>query len=162
MVTKNFASLVTMALTGDNSSLINYDGQTTSVPSTYIVESFKTDLLNKNYSELKGVIGAILALGSGNTPAAVDDLTLNNVIDDYTVVSQTHTLFSKQISDTMCVYSRTVKNTSDAPLTISEMGIFIGHNSWQLSAMVARDVLDTPVVLQPGKKYTFTMTIALD
>ena len=81
-------------------------------------------------------------------------------MSNYTVVAQTHTTFSRYNANAFII-TRTIQNPSLAePLTIKEIGLF-GGSGRQLY-MIAREVLDEPVILQPGEKHAFTMTIALD
>lgn len=132
--------------------------------STYIIDHSNSfygtgkDKLGTDYSD--GATGCYLLLGSGSTPPAIDDYKLESLVSNYTVLTQTHTTFT-EYSATAFVITRTIQNPSLAePLTIKEIGLFGGTG--QQLYMIAREVLDEPVVLQPGEKHSFTMTIALD
>lgn len=116
------------------------------------------DKLNTDYSNASR--GCYLLIGAGATPPTIDDYKLESLVSNYTVLAQTHTTFSKY-SASAFIITRTIQNPSTTePLTIKEVGLF-GGTSAQLY-MIAREVLDEPVILQPGEKHAFTMTIGLE
>ena len=58
------------------------------------------------------------------------------------------------------IVSITVENVTAENITVSEMGLFAAaHYSGNTVLMIAREVLDTPVIIEPGVARTFTMTI---
>lgn len=99
-----------------------------------------------------------LLFGSGNSNASIDDYKLESLVTDYSVL--THSKVSIGAYDTLCiVFSRTIQANSD--ITIKEYGVVsvsIGGDA----LLLAREILPEPVVLQPGAKHTFTMTISLE
>lgn len=99
-----------------------------------------------------------LLLGSGDSSASVDDYKLESLVTDYSVF--THSKTSLGTYDTLCtVFSRTIKANSN--ITIKEYGV-VSVDSRGNALLLAREVLPEPVVLQPGEKHTFTMTIGLE
>ena len=158
MVTKNFISIVQSALTWSSQEVKRIDE---SLHDTRFSDSFdgvSPDKSNTDYSD--GSYGCCLLVGAGTTPPTIDDYKLDSLVSNYTVVAQTHTTFSGYNANAFII-TRTIQNPSLAePLTIKEVGLF-GGSGRQLY-MIAREVLDEPVVLQPGEKHAFTMTIALD
>ena len=99
-----------------------------------------------------------LLFGSGNSSASIDDYKLENLITDYSVL--THSKTSIGTYDTLCtVFSRTIEANSN--ITIKEYGVVSVDNNGN-TLLLAREVLPEPVVLQPGEKHTFTMTISLE
>lgn len=99
-----------------------------------------------------------LLLGTGDTPESPEDYKLAELITDYTVLSSTKTL-SGEYGKEAVIYSRVIQ-AGESGLTIKEQGLVLGLSGF--SILIARDVLPEPVVLQPGEKHTFTMTIGLE
>lgn len=158
MVTKNFISIVQGGLKRTGAKVKQTDG---SLESAVFENSFygqDKDRLNTDYSN--GSYGCYLLIGAGATPPTIDDYKLDSLVSNYTVLAQTHTLFG-QYGSSAFIITRTIQNPSSAePLTIKEVGLFGGNNT-QLY-MIAREVLDEPIILQPGEKHAFTMTIGLE
>ena len=99
-----------------------------------------------------------LLFGSGNSNASIDDYKLESLVTDYSVL--THSKVSIGAYDTVCtVFSRTIQANSN--ITIKEYGV-VSVSSGGDALLLAREVLPEPVVLQPGEKHTFTMTISLE
>ena len=158
MVTKNFISIVQAGLqrASGRVKLINGSMSTTNFDDSFYVNG--EDRLNTDYSS--GSYGSYLLIGAGATPPTIDDYKLESLISNYKVLAQTHTTFSKY-SASAFIITRTIQNPNTTePLTIKEVGLF-GGDSTQLY-MIAREVLDEPVILQPGEKHAFTMTIGLE
>lgn len=99
-----------------------------------------------------------LLLGTGDTPESPEDYKLAELTTDYTVLSSTKTL-SGEYGKEAVIYSRVIQ-AGESGLTIKEQGLVLGLSGF--SILIARDVLPEPVVLQPGEKHTFTMTISLE
>ena len=158
MVTKNFISIVQRALTGSSKKVKRIDK---TFYSTNFSDSFSegsTDKLNTDYSN--GSFGCCLLVGAGTTPPTIDDYKLDSLVSNYTVLAQTHITFSKYSANAFII-TRTIQNPSSTePLTIKEVGLFGGDG--EKLYMIAREVLDEPVILQPGEKHAFTMTIGLE
>ena len=158
MVTKNFISIVQAGLNYSGGQIKQTDERLNSANFSSSFHGKDRDRLSTDYSN--GAYGCYLLIGAGATPPTIDDYKLESLISNYAVLAQTHITFSKYSANAFII-TRTIQNPSSAePLTIKEVGLFGGSGS-QLY-MVAREVLDEPVVLQPGEKHAFTMTIALD
>lgn len=103
-----------------------------------------------------------LILGSGTAAVKSTDYAINEVTN-YDVIDQALTTNMKKYSADVLNIHKTIKNTSDKDLVITEMGIFLfytrdgGHESY----MIAREVIP-PVVVGPGKKKSFTMTLCAE
>lgn len=156
MVNKNFSRIMSLGLGASSVILKSYSNDDVFSQINNISSAFKKDSLATDYDT--STTGCSIFIGSGNAAASIDDIKLDTIMSNYTVVAQTHSLIS-EYSDTSFVVTRTVQNTTSDPLTIGEIGLF-GYCT-QLF-MFAREVLDEPVILQPGKKHTFTMTISLE
>lgn len=158
MITYNLISAITMVFSDTTSFLFkNFDGTNQNwanrnLPSAF----FSTDKTAKSYSELSSGDGMSLLLGSGTTPAVGTDYKLEAIESEYSVIVQNHNVFTGQYGNQIMVVNRVIQNISGSPITINEMGLF----GYQI--LFAREVLSEPVVLQPGEKHTFTMTISLE
>lgn len=99
-----------------------------------------------------------LLLGSGDSNASIDDYKLESLLTDYSVLA--HSKTSIGTYDTLCtVFSRTIE--ANANITIKEYGV-VGVDNSGNALLLAREILPEPVVLQPGEKHTFTMTMSLE
>lgn len=158
MVTKNFISIVQEGFTRSSKQIKQTDGTLYYTDFSDSFDGEGKDRFNTDYSN--GSSGCSLLIGAGATPPTIDDYKLESLISNYTVLAQTHTTFS-EYSASAFIITRTIQNPNTTePLTIKEVGLFGGSNT-QLY-MIAREVLDEPVILQPGEKHAFTMTIGLD
>lgn len=99
-----------------------------------------------------------LLFGTGDTPESPEDYKLAELTTNYTTLSSTKTL-STQYGKDVAIYTRVIQ-AGESVLTIKEQGLVIGLSGF--SILIARDVLPEPVVLQPGEKHTFTMTMGLE
>lgn len=158
MVTKNFISIVQAALIWSNQQVKRINEYLYNASFSDSFGETSANKLNTDYSD--GSYGCCLLVGAGATPPTIEDYKLENLVSNYTVVAQTHTTFSGYNANAFLI-TRTIQNSSSAePLTIKEVGLF-GGDGGQLY-MIAREVLDEPVILQPGEKHSFTMTIGLE
>lgn len=156
MITNNFMTTITSVFRGSSVAvpIKTYTGESGSIYSNYISNSFSSDLTFKDYPS-SNWDGCYLLLGSGDSAEVSDAYALDSVVTDYTVLNQTHA-FTTSYGANVMVISRIIENSSGGELTIKELGLF-GANY-----MIAREVLDEPVILAPGERYTFTMTIGLE
>lgn len=99
-----------------------------------------------------------LLLGTSDTPESPEDYKLAELTTDYTVLSSTKTV-SGAYGKEVAIYTRVIQ-AGESGLTIKEQGLVMGLSGF--NALIARDVLPAPVVLQPYEKHTFTMTISLE
>nr|DAE96934.1 MAG TPA: hypothetical protein [Bacteriophage sp.] len=158
MITKNFmACIISKTDTSLNVSAKKVDGE-------YITQGYGNignflGLASGNGLDYSGAGQSMrLLFGSGNSSASIDDYKLENLITDYSVL--THSKTSIGTYDTLCtVFSRTIEANSN--ITIKEYGVVSVDNNGN-TLLLAREVLPEPVVLQPGEKHTFTMTISLE
>ena len=158
MVNKNFISIVQSALTWSSQEAKRIDESLYYTRFSNSFDGASPNKPNTGYSD--GSYGCCLLVGAGTTPPTIDDYKLDSLVSNYTVVAQTHKTFSGYNANAFII-TRTIQNTSSAePLTRNDVVLFVGDGN-QLY-MIAREVLDEPVVLQPGEKHAFTMTIALD
>lgn len=159
MLTNNFAGLVGLNC---QSSSANYnvckttDGKPASGGYSWLRSIMPNSLLLKN-APSSSATGVYIVLGTGATPA---DISLENVTEDYEIITQTKDVPLKFSSSIMTI-TRVIRNTGNAPLTISEVGLYASYSGGFMGAMMlAREVIE-PVTLQPGEKHSFTMDICV-
>lgn len=105
--------------------------------------------------------GHWMVFGEGNTPVESSDISIESPITDgFIVISQTSNI-PYIYSSTIMTVTRIIQNTSSAPITISEVGLY-GDNTSTDTIMLAREVLDEPITLQPGEKHSFTMDLCVE
>lgn len=164
MLTNNFAGLVSLNCQGTST---NYKVcKTTSnvdVQATYgwLRSIMPNSLLLKDAPSSDSLTGIYLVLGKGTTPATAADIKLENVTEDYEVITQTKDVPLK-FSSSMMNITRVIRNTGNTPLTISEVGLYVSYaNAFTGAMMLAREVIE-PVTLQPGEKHSFTMDLCVE
>lgn len=163
MLTNNSAGLISVNL---QSTSGNYDvcktteGKSASASYSWLKQLFSTLLPLKNVPS-SSATGVYLVLGTGTTPATVADIKLENVTEDYEIVTQTKAIPPK-FSSSMINITRVIQNTGNAPLTISEVGLYASYaNAFTGAIMLAREVIE-PVTLQLGEKHSFTMDLCVE
>ncbi len=155
MITNNLISLMSGIFSATvGFTLKNLQGSEQSWSNRSYYEMFTNDLPYKDYNADEA--GCYLLLGSGDTTPTSVDYKLDSVQSDYSVLTQNHVVYTNVYTNQLFIITRIIQNTSDNPLTIKELGLC----GWKI--LFARDVLPEPVILQPGEKHTFTMTISLE
>lgn len=163
MLTNNFAGLVSLNCQGTSG---NYDvcktteGKSASASYLWLKQLFNALLPLKN-APSSSATGIYLVLGTGTTLATAADIKLENVTEDYEIVTQTKDIPLK-FSSSIITITRVIRNTGNAPLTISEVGLYASYaNAFTGAMMLAREVIE-PVILQPGEKHSFTMDLCVE
>ena len=164
MLTNNFAGLVSLNCI-NNSGNYNVCKNTnnTDVKASYswLRSIMPNSLLLKNAPSDNRSNGVYLVLGTGTTPATAADIKLENVTEDYEVITQTKDS-PLTFSSSIITITRVIRNTGNAPLTISEVGLYASlANAFTGAIMLAREVIE-PVTLQPGEKHSFTMDLCVE
>lgn len=162
MLTNNYASLLSLSIgtKSDNLSVCkDINGGTVSPNKTWLATILQYSLAIISGGG-KAQHGHWMVFGEGNTPVESSDISVESPITDgFTVISQTSNIPYIYSSTAMTV-TRIIQNTSSAPITISEVGLY-GANSSTETIMLAREVIE-PVTLQPGEKHSFTMDICVE
>lgn len=163
MLTNNYAGLVSLNC---QSRSDNYDvcktteNKTASASYSWLKQLFSALLPLKN-APSSSATGIYLVLGTGTTPATAADIKVENVTEDYEIVTQTKDIPLK-FSSSIITITRVIRNTGNAPLTISEVGLYANYaNAFIGAMMLAREVIE-PITLQPGEKHSFTMDICVE
>lgn len=96
--------------------------------------------------------------GTGATPAKKADISLESVITSgLEIASGAVPLFSEPSAGVYEVSGTyAVKNTTDADITISEVGYFGSFGASYKPVLYERTVLDMPITIEPGLTKTIT------
>ena len=113
-----------------------------------------------------------LVVGSGTTPVTDDDYKLDAPITTLKAVSATTSCKTDDtgatLSPTSFTVTTTYRNDTEAPVTVNEIGIMIPvgykysasgdvNNNALSSCLIYREVLETPVTIEPGQLRTFSI-----
>ncbi len=177
MITKNFIPAISFVTTSDRGSatMNRIDGTLDNVVfsgGSYLgINEFLQGLYNKK-SSYNGQIastpyGMFVFVGNGTTPATKDDVNLESHIpysDAELCVNVSNVSYIRS-QDTFLIFTVTLENKSDAPITITEDGLFFRPNSgnyiyFPYNYMLARETFD-PVTIESGQIKTITMTIKI-
>lgn len=136
---------------GEEQPLSNY-----SYPNNFLNNLKET----KNYDVPDGV-GIVLGTGIGEVTKG--DYCLFELWSDYDIISQSYIpaySASYRNTDDIMYFSKTIKNTSNLPVTITEVGLVCRYNS-AARILLIHDVLDTPLTLEPDETGTVTVRVAI-
>lgn len=154
MITTNVLSALKASYSGINSSGKDFNGNSLIIDMNQSSNFRGADYKYVTYPE-ENWDGIYLLIGSGNSEESINSYRLDSVISNYMCISQMHTL-DTEFNNNLLTVVRTIQNTSTEEFTIKEVGLFAANY------MVARELLETPITIQPGEKYTLSMTIGLE
>lgn len=108
-----------------------------------------------------------IVLGSGSTPATIDDFRVQNPITTGFSNTTVKTFTRTSANGAEIVYQTVLTNTSSGPISIAEIGsVGIAYQASTGGAvgyfLVDRTVLDTPIVIPAGESKTLEYTIRLN
>lgn len=147
MITTNVLCALKANYSGTNPRGKTFNGDLSISISMNQGSNFGSDLKYTTYPE-SNWDGIYLLVGSGDSEESINSYRLDSVISSYTCVSQTHTL-DTNFNNNLLTVVRVIQNTSTENITIKEVGLFAANY------MVAREVLETPITIQPGEKIHF-------
>ncbi len=104
-----------------------------------------------------------LEVGENGTPAVASNYRLLAILsnDYFDVLSQT-TSYEPDFTGVYAIITRVLRNKTTKPVTIREIGLYVKGDVNNATFMIAREVLDVPVTMQPGEKYSFTLSLGID
>ena len=169
MLTRNFVSMFKISTVSreDTITIANVEGNTKKYPTNAVstLKSFPSSTEITNIPQNC----CVLAIGNGSTPPTANNIKLASEIDTgFSVVSQA--TYVSDFSNSFATITRVIKNTSDTDIIVKEIGIIgsgFGHNSGGYGEftghfLIAREVLDAPVTIQPGEKHSFTIDLCTE
>lgn len=101
-----------------------------------------------------------LYVGTGTSEVKSSDYAMTNRNAGLTLLNRTGTNGDRQINpdnDFIGIFTATYKNDTNADISVSEVGLCSEAENWYV--LMAREVLDAPIVIAPGETYTFSMYI---
>ena len=109
----------------------------------------------------------MLVIGYNDTAPTYNDTSLKSLCDrGFEVLSQTTVYTANTYDGELALITRVIKNTSDVTMYVREVGIygywFDKNTSSGNNFMIAREVLSEPVIIQPGEKHAFTISLCVD
>lgn len=127
---------------------------------TYVYHARKTPCKKgKNASTIVSSSNGCVAFGDGDTPPTLDDYQLSgNHFTTYetTIANQVYPDSNKSVS----IY--TITNTGTSAFTIKEIGLFVSpYSNGNQMGLVFREVLDSPVTIEPGGVGQVTLTLGV-
>lgn len=166
MLTRNFMYMLAVDMgVGTNqdtsigmpASLINIEGNAISsfIPALGTASGGNYVFNSANFSKAK------LVIGTGNTAEKSTDYCLESKITegyDCTPLSRQYIQTDKK--DAIYVYG-VITNTGDSAITVSEVGfeVYDSVNTVSTYFLMARQVLDKPVTIEPGEAKTFNVRL---
>ena len=174
MITKNFIPAISFATsaTSGAAELNRIDGTLDKITwsgSSYGINDLYGGFYTKKTS-YNGPIantpnGIFIFVGNGTTKATKDDVNLESHIpysDTELCVNVSNVSFIRS-QETFLIFTVTLENKTDSPITITEDGLFFRPPSgnWlnnPYNYMLARETFD-PVTIESGQIKTITMTI---
>lgn len=157
MLCTGYYDLMNATLFNTTTSSKTIKGGTTSFSKSYD-RSYSQTVSTANYTT-SSTTGFSFFAGTGSTPAAVTDYKLENVLDS-SLVNYSLPSGQKYQDDQNKLnvkLARTFTNVSDETQTITELGVFYAYSS--AFVLLSREVLNEPIVLEPGESITIQATL---
>lgn len=163
MITNNFRKILNYMFKNERllveNNMVGLDGKIItgtngdSIPSAWLNTS-KQAILTSDTTATQGVF---IAYGNGTTGATSNDYKLESEITNLTLLGN-----FVSITDNGYIVSSSVKNTLGGSITVKELGVFETSKSEygdRSTFMLIRNVLETPITINPNETKTFTITI---
>ncbi len=144
--------------------------QTTFYRGTAVFKDFtNTDstVSSNNWSIFTSSDNKRFYVGYGTTAPTSSDYSMEDLDTDLTQISiiKTPNASISYSDDFVCSYTATYKNNTENNIVITEIGFgfyntYGGYSSDDRNVLLAREVLETPVTIEPNKSYSFSITIS--
>ena len=156
MLTKNFYSLMRIALGKINSEVTSLQNAASTVPFSSS-NWYGTFGLMSSYDENAY---QYVRFGNGTTPATVNDYNLESPIVENISVTNPSAPTTEQ-TDSYISWTVTFGVLASVETTISEIGLIsrVYRSNGVMTTLVDRTVLDTPVTIPAGQSKQITYTI---
>lgn len=164
MLTRNFMYMLAVDMgvvqntsSGMPASLTNIEGSAISsfIPALSTASGGNYVFNDTNFSKAK------LVIGMGNTAEKSTDYCLESKITEgYDCSSLSRRYIQTDKKDAIYVYG-VITNTGDSAITVSEVGLemYDSVNTVSSYFLMARQVLDKPVTIEPGEAKTFNVRL---
>lgn len=115
-----------------------------------------TSVFRLNYTDANTVSGVVL--GDGDTPPTLTDYCLSgNMITDFTATTAVSTAVNNGKLDIIATYN--ITNTGGSAFTIKEIAITFAPGGAR--AMLSRELLATPLTIEPGNTGVLTYKVEI-
>ena len=150
---------------GTSVKVMSLSGSTSDVPCTVLslLGNFpsSTQRLSADHNT------CILVIGSGDVATSDSDRSLRSPFTaGFDVLSQTTVYTANTFDGELALITRVIKNTASTPMYVREVGIYgcwFDKNSLSGNGfMIAREVLSETIIIQPGEKHAFTISLCVD
>lgn len=128
-------------------NMVDITGTTTSVSSSYT-----------GYGKI--------TLGSGDTAPTIDDYEMDSVLNNLTLITEVTKGYGKEsgesedYGDPIVTNTATYRNDTNANIEVKEIGLIFNDTWYNRWFLIYREVLDTPVVIEPNHTKAFSVTIS--
>lgn len=161
MKNSNFVNIIRGKMFAQNPTLHWIDGSKHTTNYLSSINLNNTSVTNKYGQKESQIFRVSPYAGNGTKPVSFDDYDLESVIYDLTFVAMASNTITDEESDIVHSYTIVAQNNTDAPITVSELGLFIpclSTSAWTpaQNLMIHREVFE-PVTIQPGEAFTFTI-----
>lgn len=144
-----------------------YDIATNSATRNMIDALSNADIYPTSYARTSTNYASHIVFGTGSTAESADDYKLDSIYTSVQPVGVVNPNFTQNAdgSFTARLEKMCVNSGADA-VTISEWGIVIWgmdnvSTTYKVPILAYREVLDTPVLVGPGKVFTFAVTVTV-
>lgn len=151
--TKGISASINSASASANYNIIETNGTTASQSiSNVLFTAIGTKFSTSTYNS--GTFGTYLMIGSGDTAVTTSDTNLSTPLNE---ADFTRTAATKTFSTDGKIVLQTTFNWSGAETEIKEIGLMVNWNAHY--ALLAREVLDSPITVNNGDTFTVSMVI---
>lgn len=159
--------------------MLNYNGKAllsrySSNSVNFILKSVenteKSCALNSYANQILFQENAKIAVGSGDTQPALTDYSLESEINTLTLISfsypnrESTSTYNFGDRNVLLSATATFKNETANDIEVKEIALYgyWSSSNWGDNRyyMIAREVLDSPVTIEPNKSYAFSITIS--
>lgn len=167
MLTKNFYNAIMRAVTKQTikTGFVSYDG---TVFDAYWISTISNGEFLLDYMKTLKASSNIthgVRIGSGVTPATIDDYTIEEVITDFAVTNPSGISVNSENGYVEATATYGIYNYGANAFTISEICLFgdmYGEATSTNKFLLDRTVLENPITVNPGQTKQVTYTIRMN
>lgn len=107
-----------------------------------------------------------ITLGSGDTAPTIDDYAMDSVLSNLTLITEISKGYGATNSETedygdpIATNTATYRNDTNANIEVKEIGLIFKDTWYNRWFLIYREVLDTPVIIEPNHTKSFSVTIS--
>lgn len=163
MLNRNFSNLVCGVLRTGNISMKDTNGTITTVDVTnsyYKLESWFNNFEGKKLNEGRTGQTSRLSIGTGNTPANIDDYNIESSVTlaDFSIISSSRVLGGTNNKNTVTL-TQVWQYNGTGSVDVNEIGLFAVSYGMTKDFILEHTVLDNPISVENGDTFTIALTI---